>query len=53
MAQEVLAAQKAHLANLLEAIQRCVYFLNAAVESISWPLTGENLSEHKKETDFF
>jgi hypothetical protein len=53
IAHEVLAAQKAHLSNLLEAIQRCVYFLNASDASLSWPLTGQVLSEHKKDADFF
>jgi hypothetical protein len=53
MAHEVLAAQKTHLSNLLEAIQRCVYFLNASDASLSWPLTGQVLSEHKKDADFY
>jgi hypothetical protein len=45
--QDLLDAQKQHLAGLLEAIQRCVYFLHASDASIEWPLTGKVLSERK------
>ena len=38
---KLLNIQKQHLAGLLEAIQRCVYFLNASDSTIVWPLTGE------------
>lgn len=50
---ELLVAQRAHLSNLLEAIQRCVFFLNASDASLFWPLTGDTLSEHKKDANFF
>jgi hypothetical protein len=46
----LLAAEKQHLAGLLEAIQRCVYFLNASSQTLSWPLQGEHLLAHKKTT---
>ena len=49
----LLAAQKRHLAGLLEAIQRCVYFLHASDAAINWPLTGGFLSDHKKDIDIF
>jgi len=49
----LLVAEKQHLAGLLEAIQRCVYFLHASDASIEWPLTGNVLSERKKENDLF
>ena len=45
--------QRQHLASLLEAVQRCVYFLDAADHSISWPLLAETLEEHKKDTALF
>ena len=50
---DLLIAQRAHLSNLLEAIQRCVYFLNASDKNLPWPLTASVLSIHKKDTDFF
>ena len=50
---DLLHAQKQHLAGLLEAIQRCVYFLNASDSAIEWPLTGEYLSSKKKDNDLF
>jgi len=50
---DLLHAQKQHLAGLLEAIQRCVYFLNASDSTIEWPLTGEYLSARKKDNDLF
>jgi len=49
----LLVAHKQHLAGLLEAIQRCVYFLHASDASIERPLTGSVLSERKKENDLF
>lgn len=51
--QDLLGAQKQHLAGLLEAIQRCVYFLHASDASIEWPLTGKVLSERKMDNDLF
>jgi hypothetical protein len=49
----LLIQQKQHLANLLEAIQRCVYFLDASDRSLGWPLTSEFLTEHKKDNKLF
>jgi len=51
-AHAFLAAQRAHLAELLEAIQRCVYFLHACDASLPWPLSVEVLTFHKKNTLF-
>ena len=48
-----LDAEKAHLANLLEAIQRCVYFLHASSQTLQWPLAGAHLATHKKDTHLF
>ena len=50
---DLLIAEKQHLAGLLEAIQRCVYFLHASDSSIAWPLTGVFLSGRKKDNDLF
>ena len=49
----LLDAEKNHLAGLLEAIQRCVYFLHASSQSLSWPLQGAHLLQHKKDNDLF
>ncbi len=48
-----LAAEKRHLAELLEAIQRCVYFLHASSQKIVWPLTTEQLETEKKNITLF
>lgn len=48
-----LQAQRQHLANLLEAIQRCVYFLQASDASLTWPLTGQLLTKNKKKVHLF
>jgi len=50
---QLLAAQKAHLSQLLEAIQRCAYFLAAASRQLPWPLQGEELHTRKKEEALF
>lgn len=38
-----LRDERNYLAGLLEAIQRCVYFLDAASKNTPWPLTGQLL----------
>jgi hypothetical protein len=38
---------------LLEAIQGCVYFLDAASQNIPWPLTEHTLRSRKKDNDLF
>lgn len=48
-----LQAERMHLAGLLEAIQRCVYFLNASDRKLSWPLTAGALEQNKKSIDLF
>lgn len=50
---DLLASQKQHLANMLEAIQRCVYFLESSVQSVPWPLDAKLLKDHKKDADLF
>ena len=50
---ELLFSEKQHLANLLEAIQRCVYFLDASQKGIEWPLTESVLDLRKKDNDLF
>lgn len=53
MNNDTLAVEKAHLAMLLEAIQRCVYFLHASDQKLNWPLTAEYLTAHKKDVLLF
>jgi hypothetical protein len=48
-----LEAQRAHLASLLEAIQRCVYFLDASDRKHAWPVRPEYLVRNKKEVELF
>ena len=49
MSRPALEAERAHLAGLLDAIQRCVYFLEASDRKLEWPLTPEFLERNKKE----
>ena len=44
---------KQHLAALLDAIHRCVYFLEAADTGVIWPLEANHLATHKKDTALF
>ena len=53
MSNDTLHAERMHLAGLLEAIQRCVYFLNASDGRLSWPLTAAALEQNKKSIDLF
>ena len=50
---ELLKAEKAYLSQLLEAVQRCVYFLDATSRKIHWPLNGEELERRKKDESLF
>lgn len=53
MKTDLLADEKIHLANLLEAAQRCVYFLDAASRKLPWPLATDVLQRHKKDEVLF
>lgn len=48
-----LEAERRHLAELLEALQRCVYFLEASRRKIPWPLSATYLEEHRKDVEVF
>lgn len=52
-ANPLLDRQKRHLAELLEAVQRCIYFLDAADTGLSWPITAEMLERRKKDARLF
>lgn len=53
MDQTILNSEKLHLAELLEAIQRCVYFLDASSSKLTWPLTADLLETQKKDVVLF
>jgi len=53
MNKSILDAERAHLAGLLEAIQRCVYFLDASDRRLTWPLSAEYLEKQKKDIALF
>ncbi len=48
-----LDAEKYHLSGLLEAIQRCVYFLDASSRTLQWPISGSHLALNKKDKELF
>jgi hypothetical protein len=48
-----LRAEIKYLGGLLEAIQRCVYFLDAASRNVPWPLTEQVLTSRKKDNELF
>jgi hypothetical protein len=49
----ILDAERQYLSGLLEAIQRCVYFLHASDSKITWPLDGETMRCRKKDQALF
>ena len=53
MSKEVLNAQQNHLSNQLEAIQRCVFFLEASRCKLSWPLEAEEIQLRKRDINLF
>ncbi len=46
---DAVLAEKMHWRDLLEAIQRCVYFLDTAPCKPPWPLTGAVLAQQRKD----
>lgn len=50
---DYLQDQKAYLAQLLEAVQRCAHFLMASQSKLSWPLHEALLQAHAKDVDLF
>lgn len=49
----LLEQERCHLAELIEAVQRCVYFLDAADCALTWPLDKIILEQHKKDKVLF
>ena len=48
-----LSAEREHLANLLEAAQRCTHFLYASSSKLVWPLDGPGLKQRQKDEALF
>lgn len=48
-----LQDQRKYLAQLLEAIQRCVWFLHHSQDKLSWPVDAQTLTTHRKDPDLF
>ena len=53
MSGNILDAERQYLSNLLEAIQRCVYFLHASDRKVIWPLDAGELAVRKKDEQLF
>ncbi len=53
MNESILDAERQYLSSLLEAIQRCVYFLHASDSKIAWPLDAGELATRKKDEQLF
>lgn len=53
MSRDLLEEQRIHLAKLLEAIQRCTYFLHHSQAKIAWPLDPQFLARHKKDVELY
>jgi hypothetical protein len=53
MNEDPLSLEKQHLAGLLEAIQRCVYFLDGLASEQAFPLSGEILRSRCKDRGLF
>ena len=53
MTKTSLSAEREQLANLLEATQRCAYFLHASGSKVIWPLSGATLRQRSKDVDLF
>jgi hypothetical protein len=48
-----LLAEREHLARLLEAVQRCAYFMHASASRLPWPLTGSGLKQRQKDEELY
>lgn len=48
-----LTGKREHLANLLEAAQRCTHFLHASGSTVAWPFNGAKLRQPCKDVDLF
>lgn len=53
MTRSLLEESRGHLADLLEACQRCAWYLQESAASIRWPLRGKELADRSKDVEFY
>lgn len=53
MTHDLLEEQRRHLARLLEAIQRCAWFLHQSDGKLEWPIDADELESRKKDVDLY
>jgi hypothetical protein len=53
MKSDFLESERQHLAQLLEALQRCSYFLHCSTSKLVWPLSAPDLYSKRKDTALF
>ena len=53
MSVSVLEESRGHLADLLEAAQRCAWYLRAGSTRVHWPLTGAGLAQRSRDLEFY
>jgi hypothetical protein len=53
MSTDILEEQRDHLARLLEAIQRCAWFLHESDAKLYWPIDADWLARQRKDVDLF
>jgi len=53
MSVSVLEESRGHLADLLEAAQRCAWYLRAGSAKVHWPLTGAGLAQRSRDLEFY
>jgi hypothetical protein len=53
MTMQPLQAEQLHLAQLLEAVQRCCFHMHASACKLPWPLSGGLLHARRKDTGLF
>lgn len=53
MSHAILNAERAHLSNLLETVQRCVFFLDASKQKVTWPLQAGEIHSRKRDVELF
>ena len=53
MSLSVLEESRGHLADLLEAGQRCAWYLQAGAAKVRWPVTGSELAQRSRDLEFY
>ena len=53
MSLSVIEESRGHLADLLEAGQRCAWYLQAGAAKVRWPVTGAELAQRSRDLEFY